>query len=81
MSSPCLPMVLTKMLTANLSGGIHQNPTWSPNAQYIAFSSNMEGKSEIFIMSANGDLLPNGRRAHRVTYIAGDNVMPAWSPK
>lgn len=59
----------------------NQNATWSPNARYIAFSSNRTGKYEIYLMSSDPErLLPNGERFFRITYNAGDNLSPAWSP-
>lgn len=57
------------------------NPTWSPNGRYIAFSSNRAGKHEIYIASCySGVMLPNGEAFHRVTFLAGENLSPAWSP-
>ena len=62
--------------------GDNQNPSWSPCGQYIAISSNRLGKHEIFIVSSDPErLLPNGKRFHRVTYMPGDNLSPAWEPK
>ncbi|MDX9754139.1 MAG: hypothetical protein RBU29_09285, partial [bacterium] len=61
--------------------GDNQNASWSPNARYIAFSSNRSGKHEIYIMSSDPDrLLPNGERFFRLTYQPGENLSPAWSP-
>ncbi|MFB3785393.1 MAG: hypothetical protein ACE15F_03395 [bacterium] len=57
------------------------NPTWSPDGQYIAFSSNRLGKHEIFIMPSDPTrLLPDGKKYYRVTSLAGENVAPSWSP-
>ena len=61
--------------------GENLNPTWSPNGKYIAFSSNRTGKHEIYIASSDPTkLLPNGERFHRVTYLTGEILSPAWSP-
>ncbi len=61
--------------------GENQNPTWSPNGKYIAFSSNRLGKSEIFIMPSDPNkTLYNGKRFYRVTHLSGENLSPAWSP-
>jgi TolB protein len=61
--------------------GDNQNPSWSPNGRYVAFSSNRSGKTEIYIMSCiPGKLLPNGERFHRITTMPGENLSPAWSP-
>lgn len=57
------------------------NPTWSPDGQYIAFSSNRLGKHEIFIMpSTPNRLLPDGKKYYRVTSNPGENICPSWSP-
>ncbi len=58
----------------------NKNPTWSPNARYIAFSSNRLGKFDIFIARSDGKPLPTGEVFHRVTYHTGDNLQPSWSP-
>ncbi|MFH1740450.1 MAG: hypothetical protein ABIH23_15685 [bacterium] len=53
----------------------NSNPSWSPDGQYIAFSSTRAGgKGEIWIMEPNGD------NPRRLTYVAGQNLSPAWSP-
>ena len=63
-------------------GGDNKNATWSPNGQYLVFSSNHLKKHEIFIISSEyGRLLPNGKRVHRLTYLPGDNLSPVWSPQ
>jgi TolB protein len=57
------------------------NPTWSPNGRYIAFSSSRGGKHEIYIgPSVANAALPNGEAFYRVTYLAGENLSPSWSP-
>lgn len=53
----------------------NSNPSWSPDAQYIAFSSTRAGgKSEIWVTQADGS------NPRRVTYLPGENLSPAWSP-
>jgi len=67
------------MLTDGI--GTNLNPTWSPDGKYIAFSSTRLGKAEIFLTSARPDsLLPNGKKIHRLTFLPGENLSPAWSP-
>jgi len=53
----------------------NSNPSWSPDAQYIAFSSTRAGgKSEIWVAQVDGS------NPRRVTYLPGENLSPAWSP-
>ncbi len=53
----------------------NSNPSWSPDGQYIAFSSTRAGgKAEIWVMRADGS------NPRRVTYVPGQNLSPAWSP-
>jgi len=53
----------------------NSNPSWSPDGQYIAFSSTRAGgKAEIWIMRSHGG------DPRRVTYVPGQNLSPAWSP-
>jgi TolB protein len=53
----------------------NSNPSWSPDGQYIAFSSTRAGgKAEIWVMEADGS------NPRRLTYIPGQNLSPAWSP-
>lgn len=61
--------------------GDNKNPTWSPNAQYIAITSNRGGKYDLYLIpSQSGRRLPNGEMFHRLTYMSGDNLFPSWSP-
>ena len=53
----------------------NSNPSWSPDGQYIAFSSTRAGgKAEIWIMESDGS------NPRRLTYVPGQNLSPAWSP-
>lgn len=54
--------------------GQNTNPAWSPDGNTIAFSTNREGESTIYLMDVEGS---NQRRL----YIEDlDGVQPAWSP-
>lgn len=48
---------------------------WSPDSKYLAFSSNYQGESDIYIMSANGESLSN-----LTEEISGNAVSPVWKP-
>ena len=70
----------TQMMTDG--NGRNENPAWSPDGKYIAFSSNRLGKYEIFLTSSDPNrLLPNGQKFYRLTFGSGENLSPAWSLK
>ncbi len=50
------------------------NPVWSPDGQWIAFSSNRTGNNDIFIVPADGGT------TRRLTYHSGQDVPSDWSP-
>jgi len=49
-------------------------PVWSPDGKRLAFSSNRDGKSEIYVMNADGSDLK------RLTNNLADDHGPIWSP-
>jgi len=51
----------------------NQNPCWSPDGRYIAFSSTRTGSSKIFVMNANGF------NQRPLTPSRGGESSPAWS--
>lgn len=55
------------------SGGVNSEPAWSPDGKRIAFVSDRDGDSNIYIMDADGSNVL--RRTN-----AGPNYSPAWSP-
>jgi Tol biopolymer transport system component len=65
-----------KQLTFNTSS--ESRPRYSPDGRKIAFESNMDGPSEIYIMNADG----TGVRRLTFTGVPGvhGNSSPAWSP-
>ncbi len=50
------------------------SPSWSPDGKQIAFSSNRDGDSEIFVMNADGT------EVRQLTNNDDRDVHPAWSP-
>jgi TolB protein len=49
-------------------------PAWSPDGQYVAFTSERDGNGEIYVMRADGS------QATNVTNNGADDLRPAWSP-
>ena len=54
------------------ASGLNWAPAWSPNGQYIAFTSTRDHTTNIWLMPATGG------SAQKVTYDGGDGA--AWSP-
>ena len=50
------------------------NPAWSPDSQWIVFTSQRDGNSEIYIMMATGQKQTN------LTLSPGRDQQPAWQP-
>ncbi len=57
-------------VTKNLTGDF--NPTWSPDGRMIAFQSDRDGNSEIYVMDADG----SGQT--RITDDPGEDLVPDW---
>src|SRR5205085_7398011 len=49
-------------------------PRWSPDGNWIAFSSNREGNFDVFIVPARGG------EARQITYHGADDYVADWSP-
>ena len=49
-------------------------PRWSPDGMRIAFLSNRDGNSEIYVMNADGSDVTN------LTNSPGNELYPVWSP-
>jgi Tol biopolymer transport system component/C-terminal processing protease CtpA/Prc len=50
------------------------NPVWSPNGEWIAFTSNRNGNNDIFVVPADGG------QSRQVTWFTGSDVPSDWSP-
>jgi TolB protein len=51
-----------------------ESPCWSSDGRYLAFSAKRGGKSDIYIINADG------LNERRLTFSGGDNYSPSWSP-
>ena len=51
-----------------------RSPSWSPDGERIAFTSNRDGDDEIFLMD------PDGGNQRRLTNNRHDDYSPTWSP-
>jgi TolB protein len=61
-----------KRLTFN--SAMDSAPAWSPDGRYIAFQSERDGHSEIYLMGSDGS------RVQRLTFGDADNRFPTWGP-
>ena len=50
------------------------NPVWSPDGKWIAFSSNREGGQDIFVIPSQGG------RTQRLTFYPGGDTPSDWTP-
>jgi TolB protein len=56
--------------------GNNEDPCWSPDGRYLAFSSNRTGGNyHIYISNANGE------NQRQVTFLKGDQLSPSWGPQ
>jgi len=63
-----------KTITALTSSGKDSWPCWSPDGQWLLFSSTRDGNAEIYIMDKNGEQVTN------LTNLASQDKEPAWQP-
>ena len=53
--------------------GDNEDPTWSPDSNYVVFSSTRTGRSELWISTADG-------RHHAKITNSGGWTQPSWAP-
>ena len=58
----------------NTRGYYAGGPSWSPDGKKIAFQSNRDRDSEIYVMNADGS------KQERLTNSSGIDLNPSWSP-
>jgi Tol biopolymer transport system component/C-terminal processing protease CtpA/Prc len=59
-------------LTSNVE--FDDNPVWSPDGNWIAFSSGRNGNNDIFVVPADGG------KPKQITFHSGNDVPSDWSP-
>jgi len=52
--------------------GNNENPTWSQDGRFVAFSSTRSGKAEIYIIGLDG-------YTRKLVEMPGSSFTPAWS--
>jgi TolB protein len=63
-----------KRLQLTIGLGVDDSPSWSPDGRHLVFSSTVEGKSQIYMIDADGKDL------ERITFTGTHNSAPSWSP-
>ncbi len=54
--------------------GSNEDPSWSPDGRFVAFTSTRRGRREIFMMDADGSA------PHPLVDLPGQSYTPNWSP-
>lgn len=67
-------LATSKVFRLTQGSGTNENPSWSPDGRFIVFSSNRDGKYNLYIIGADGS------GARKLGKIAGDSTMPSWGP-
>jgi hypothetical protein len=62
-------------LRLTYSSGIDEDPAWSPDGQYLIFTSLRDGNHELYRMRSDGTQPPQ-----RLTIDCGRDQFPVWSP-
>jgi TolB protein len=63
-----------KQVQLTVGHGVDDSPSWSPDGRHLVFSSTADGKSQIYMINADGKDL------ERITFTGTHNSAPAWSP-
>ena len=63
-----------KRLQLTTGLGVDDSPSWSPDGRHLVFSSTVDGKSQIYMINADGKDL------ERITFTGTHNSAPSWSP-
>ncbi|HEY0866651.1 MAG TPA: DPP IV N-terminal domain-containing protein, partial [Fimbriimonas sp.] len=53
---------------------MEDNPVWSPDGQWIAFTTNRHGNNDIYLVPAAGG------QTRRLTWYTGSDIPADWSP-
>ncbi len=54
--------------------GDNEDPSWSPDGRFVAFTSTRRGRRELFIMDSDGSA------PHPLTELKGHSFTPSWGP-
>ena len=73
-TAPPISRAKSTLVRLTNNSAIESRPVWSPDGRSIAFSSNRDGKYEIYVMDADGS------NVKRLTNNIADDVNPMWSP-
>lgn len=63
-----------KRIQLTTGPGVDDSPSWSPDGRHLVFSSTADGKSQIYMINADGKDL------ERITFTGTHNSAPSWSP-
>jgi TolB protein len=64
-----------KKSTLYSQGTLNSAPAWSPDGNRVAFTSNVKGNAEIYIINKDGSNL------QQITFNRAIDTSPAWNPK
>jgi Tol biopolymer transport system component/DNA-binding winged helix-turn-helix (wHTH) protein len=73
-TAPPVSRAKSTLVRLTNNSAIDCRPVWSPDGRTIVFSSNRDGKYEIYLMDADGS------NVRRLTNNLADDVNPNWSP-
>jgi Tol biopolymer transport system component/DNA-binding winged helix-turn-helix (wHTH) protein len=73
-TAPPVSRAKTTLVRLTNNSAIDSRPVWSTDGRSIVFTSNRDGKYEIYVMDADGS------NVKRLTNNLADDVNPMWSP-